>query len=62
MRPFSRSFFAAFKESTPPVVFEEEWILTAEEIFQEEVYKIAMKYSAGAVQTESLLMSTEAVL
>ena len=43
------------------LVFDEEWILTAEEIFQEEVYKIAMKYSAGAVQTESLLMSTEAV-
>ena len=37
-------------------------VLTAEEIFQEEVYEIAMKYSAGAVQTESLLMSTEAVL
>ena len=36
--------------------------LTAEEIFQEEVYMIAMKYSAGAVQTESLLMCTEAVL
>ena len=44
------------------LVFDEEWILTAEEIFQEEVYKIAMNYSAGAVQTESLLMSTEAVL
>ena len=24
------------------LVFDEEWILTAEEIFQEEVYKIAM--------------------
>ena len=60
MCPFSGSFFAAFKESTL-LVFDEEWILTAEEIFQE-VYKTAMKYSAGAVQTESLLMSTEAVL
>ena len=40
MCPFSSSHL--LKNLHHLLVFDEEWIFTAEEIFQEEVYKIAM--------------------